>query len=181
MFSSFLFCFIVLCSFSVEAAIIRRVIPRALASKRCFSVKKDLLVIPVCKGSACDKFNIYLSDKEVVKRLVRGPLPLHLLLDPEYFTDVVKRGKHSLCSHLLRNGQKVELIDKDGNNLLVRIIEKKMSYLIGILMETNHDMTMLALYIKDAATGHTPLSMAIEQGDRIAVLEIVSPRPQLKL
>lgn len=172
MFLRFLLGFIFLCSFSVEASLIRRVIPRALASKRCSSVKKDLLVIPNCKDLTCG----YSSDKEVIKLLVRGPQPLHLLLDPEYFIDAVNMGKHSLCSHLLRNGQKVELIDKDGNNLLVRIIEKKMSFLIGILMETNHYMTMLALDVKDTKTGHTPFSMAVEQGDLIAILEIVNPR-----
>lgn len=122
--------------------------------------------------------DVNLKDEDVMKRLIRGPLPVHLLKDSKYFSDVVNRGNHKLCSQLLRNGQKIQLIDDEGNNLLVRIIERNMGHLIGVLMTTNHDQTMLALNLKDNKTGHTPFSKAVELSDRIALFEIVDPRPQ---
>lgn len=120
--------------------------------------------------------NYYLRDKDIMERLIKGPLPVHVLNDSDFFEGVVERGNHVLCSELLRNGQKVKLIDENGNNLIVRLIEKRMSYIIGTLVERRTSETLQAFGVKDAKTGHTPLSMAIKLGDQIAVYEIVSPR-----
>lgn len=120
--------------------------------------------------------NYYLRDKETMERLIKGPLPVHLLNDPDFFDGVIERGNHALCFQLLRHGQNVKLIDENGNNLLVRLIEKKMSYIIGTLVEIRTLETLQAFGVKDAKTGQTPLSMALKLGDLTAVYEIVSPR-----
>ena len=185
---------ILLLAISIETAFISSRIPKNFNApiRRALTTTKKDRSLTSCKPSSITLYsstkndpnfkgglsnlNYYLRDHEIMKRLTNGPSPVHLLNDPEFFNDVVEGGKQALASQLLRNGQKVKIIDENGNNLLVRIIEKQMSHLIGSLVIHRRKETIEAFHKKDAKTGHTPLSMAVELGDRIAIYEIVSPR-----
>ena len=187
--SSFYFILFLILS-CTSAASLRKIVPVSKSvAKRTFSEisKKNIntkFLLPIGTKKNLN-FNLNevvtnsdLCDEDVMNMLIRGPLPENELRNAQYFTDAVMRGNHQLCYQLLRNGQKIQLFDEEGNNLLVRLIEMKMSYLIGTLMETNHDLTLLAIGLKDAKTGHTPLSKAILLSDLIAILEISNPRQQ---
>lgn len=179
---------ILLLAISIETAFISSRIPKNFNAplRRSLTTTKKDCSLTSCKPSSITLYsphfkglgnlNYYLRDHEIMKRLTNGPSPVHLLNDSEFFNDVVEGGKQALASQLLRNGQKVKIIDENGNNLLVRIIEKQMSHLIGSLVIHRRKETIEAFHKKDAKTGHTPLSMAVELGDRIAIYEIVSPR-----
>lgn len=120
-------------------------------------------------------FNLLKYNKEF---LLNAPIPSYLLNDPDFFDDVLLRGDRSVCSHILRSGQKVCILKSNGDNLLVKIIQKGRSELIGMLLneKTTRDEALRALNVVDASTGKTPFEVAVELSDRIAIFEIVSPR-----
>lgn len=132
--------------------------------RRCFSegsgpTKYPLL--PTLPKSDMERFNILTHDKEF---LLNAPIPSNLLIDPDFFEDAVQRGERSVCYRLLKNGQRVRILNSNGNNLLVKIIEKGMTDLIGILLndKKTRDEASRALNVVDASTGKTPMKLLIE-------------------
>lgn len=127
---------------------------------------KALAIIP--------QFN--LGNKEFVEQLETGNVPHHLLMNPEFFDQAMQLGHRSLCPRLLRHGQIVNILKENGDNLFVKMIQKGMPELIGMLVERGSHEAVWALKAVDASSGLTPFNAAILHQDRIAVLEIVSPR-----
>lgn len=136
---------------------------------------KSELENPVKALTVIPQFN--LRNKEFVGELVRShDLPAHLLKNPEFFDEALELGHRSLCQHLLRRGQVVNILKDNGDNLFVKIIQKRMPELIGMLTETGSYEAMRALKTVDAASGLSPFDAAMKTQDLIAVLEVVSPR-----
>lgn len=133
--------------------------------------------VPSCKLP--QSISQYLIDPQNIIKLYKDPIPSHYLNNSYFFDGAIATGNRVLCSYLARNGQQVNLLKENGDNVLVRLIEMGMSEVIGTLIQKHTLDTFKALHAIDASTGHTPLSMAIKLEDIMAVYEIVSPRVKL--
>lgn len=134
---------------------------------------------PISSDPAAKCLTDYLLEPKNIARLFIEPIPQDFLNNTDFFDAAVKTGNRALCARLIRNGQQVKILNENGDNLLVRLIEKGMPEIIGTLMQTHTADTLKALDVIDALTGYTPISMAIKLGDRMAIYEIVSPRANL--
>ena len=121
--------------------------------------------------------DFYLKDKESVFKFLlnNAPIPNHLLTNAKFFEEALNRGYRSLCLHLIQNTeQKIEILKENGENLLVKIIEKGMSELFGVLLTKRKTETLKAFDVADAPSGQTPLLAAIKYADRLAIYYLSS-------
>lgn len=128
--------------------------------------------------------DFYLKDKENVSKFLLNntPIPNHLLINSKFFEEALNRGYRSLCLHLIQNTeQKFEILKENGENLLVKIIEKGMSELFGVLLTKRKAETLKAFDVVDSISGQTPLLVAINYGDRLAIYYLISEKNEKQI